>query len=285
MSFEAAYLHTFWQVCREGGFGRAARALHRTQPAVSYQVRRLEETLGTKLLRREAAGVRPTSAGAAVLDFCERFFSEWRGLAGGLGQAAPEPLRIAAVSGFGRYVLAPRVLAAPPEGGRVELAFPTADEVFDRVEDARVDVGFAYTTRAAARLRFEPVWTEELVLITARRDRRCAPPLERATWVTWDEHEYVFGRWFETVLGRPPARLAGGHHFEELEEVVDAVGRGHGLSIVPDFCVARRRDVRVVRPTRRRCENRVYAVLRAGREVGPRVAALLDALRVARGLP
>lgn len=277
MTFEPAYLHTFWHVCREGGFGRAARVLHRTQPAVSYQVRRLEETLGTRLLRRDSAGTRPTAAGAAVLDFCERFFSEWRGLAADLGQAAPEPLRIASVSGFGRYVLYPRILDAEDEG-RVELSFPTAEEVFARVEDARVDVGFSYTTRAAARLHFQPVWTEELVLITSRRDRRAAPPLDRSTFVTYDEHEYVFARWFEASLGRPPARLAGGHHFEELEEVVDAVARGHGLSIVPDFCVTRRRDVRIVRPTRRRCENRVYAVLRAGREMPPRVASLLASL-------
>jgi DNA-binding transcriptional LysR family regulator len=281
MSFEAGYLHTFWNVCREGGFGRAARALHRTQPAVSYQVRRLEETLATRLLTRAAGGVRPTAAGAAVLDFCERFFSEWRALEAGLGRAAPEPLRIASVSGFGRYVLYPRLLDRAGDGGRVELSFPTADEVFARVEDARVDVGFSYTTRAAARLAFQPVWMEELVLITARRDRRRGPPpLERATFVTYDEHEYVFGRWFDACLGRPPARLAGGHHFEELEEVVDAVARGHGLSIVPDFCVAGRRDVDVVRPTRRRCKNRVYAVLRAGRETPPRVAALLARLAV-----
>ena len=56
-------LRAFLAVAEHGSFTRAAHQLNRTQSAVSVQVRRLEQRLGTKLFQRDRAGAVPTAAG------------------------------------------------------------------------------------------------------------------------------------------------------------------------------------------------------------------------------
>ena len=59
-------LDTFLEVVRTGSVSRAADKLHVTQPAVSMQLRQLEESLGVPLLEMAGRTLRLTAAGAAV---------------------------------------------------------------------------------------------------------------------------------------------------------------------------------------------------------------------------
>jgi DNA-binding transcriptional LysR family regulator len=52
--------------------GKAASALHLTQPALSKSLRRLERSLGVRLFERSAHGVTPTRPGAALLEHARR---------------------------------------------------------------------------------------------------------------------------------------------------------------------------------------------------------------------
>ncbi|MBK8534136.1 MAG: LysR family transcriptional regulator [Candidatus Competibacteraceae bacterium] len=65
-------LRTFVTIVDAGGFTPAARQVHRTQSAVSMQVRRLEETLGQALFQREGRGVQLTPDGEALLGYARR---------------------------------------------------------------------------------------------------------------------------------------------------------------------------------------------------------------------
>jgi DNA-binding transcriptional LysR family regulator len=58
----------FVAVVSHGNFSRAAKQLHLTQPALSRQVQRLEQELGTALLKRQGNGVTPTYPGQILLD-------------------------------------------------------------------------------------------------------------------------------------------------------------------------------------------------------------------------
>src|SRR5687768_4488880 len=59
-------LRYFEAIADAGHVGRAAKALHRTQPALTGAIRRLEETLGTRLFERAGRGIRLTAAGEAL---------------------------------------------------------------------------------------------------------------------------------------------------------------------------------------------------------------------------
>jgi DNA-binding transcriptional LysR family regulator len=65
-------LETFLAVVEERGFSRAATRLHRTQPAVSQTIRKLEEELGEQLFERTSREGTLTSAGELLRTYAER---------------------------------------------------------------------------------------------------------------------------------------------------------------------------------------------------------------------
>lgn len=102
-------LSYFLAVASEGSFTRASRRLHVAQPALSRQVRLLEEQLGTPLLIRNGnEGVSPTPAGALLLERAPRLLTELEATweeAVALGAAADDRLIVrlgyATSSGYG----------------------------------------------------------------------------------------------------------------------------------------------------------------------------------------
>jgi DNA-binding transcriptional LysR family regulator len=68
-------LQAFVTVVREGGFSKAAKALYRTQPAVSQIIRRLEDEVGQPLFERSSRRGVLTDAGQVLLEHAERLLN------------------------------------------------------------------------------------------------------------------------------------------------------------------------------------------------------------------
>src|SRR5438445_3026100 len=68
-------LRAFHAVASEGGFTRAAAALHRTQPAVSAQIKALESRYGVTLFERLGRGVTITEFGQRLFEITRRMFA------------------------------------------------------------------------------------------------------------------------------------------------------------------------------------------------------------------
>jgi len=69
---DLAELQVFVTVATEHSFSRAAERLHRTQPAVSQAIRRLEDELGERLIDRTTKDGKLTDAGRVLLDYAQR---------------------------------------------------------------------------------------------------------------------------------------------------------------------------------------------------------------------
>ena len=69
-------LHTFMALARELHFGRAAESLGMAQPALSQQIRRVEQIVGCLLLDRDTRNVQLTPAGALLRDMAEHILAE-----------------------------------------------------------------------------------------------------------------------------------------------------------------------------------------------------------------
>lgn len=71
-------MHEFVRIAELRSLSAAARALRCSEPTLSKRLRRLEESLGTRLLQRSTQGVRLTEGGERYLEVCKRLLAELR---------------------------------------------------------------------------------------------------------------------------------------------------------------------------------------------------------------
>ena len=91
------HFYYFWTAAKEGSIGKASRALHLSQPAVSAQIKSLEASLGELLFRREKDGLRLTDAGRMAFEYADEIFrlgKEFRENLKGIDSAGPTRLRV-----------------------------------------------------------------------------------------------------------------------------------------------------------------------------------------------
>ena len=281
-------LETFLAVVDARGFARAADRLGISQPAVSYRIARLEAHLGKRLLEVPRRRIILTPAGSALRDFGRRFLAELDALTREIvdGRVVAPVLRIACPGAFGRNVVFPSLADSGLADTPVELLFRPLEQIFDLVESGAADLGIAYGTRVTNGLDFVKVAEEEFCLIAPpgelpALDATLADVADRA-FVTYEECDYVFGKWFSDVYGARPARMKTASAFSRLEEVVASVCEGRGCSIVPAHSIRpahMARGIEIYRPPDRpRSLNPEYAVTRPGWQARTEVPALLAAI-------
>jgi DNA-binding transcriptional LysR family regulator len=266
------YLPTFVAVVEHGGVGAAAAALHKTQAAVSYDLKRLQEAVGISLLVRSGRRLRLTDDGRRILRASHRLLDHFARAFGG-AEIALDPLRVASVSGFGRYV-AHRALMRHYADRPIELRFFTNEDVIARVRGGDADFGLCFDEKVSRSVIFQPAYRERLVLIAPPALRRRSGRdglkaiVDRNPAIAYDESDYVFARWFAAVFGDPRRDIRFGDRYAELEEAIHAVAAGRGYSIVP-LDAARAwsaiAPLRIV-PTAKQVVNTVFAVYGRHRE-------------------
>ena len=117
-SLDLELLRTFVAVTDREGFARAAEEVHRTQSAVTQQMARLEEQLGTALFRKVGRSKRLTEGGVRLLDYARRLLALNDEAVESL--AAPDlrgPLRIGSIYDATEFLL-------PPLLARFTLLYP-----------------------------------------------------------------------------------------------------------------------------------------------------------------
>lgn len=273
-------LAVFRTVVTSGGVNAAARVLHKSASAVTYDLQQLDRLLGTRLFRKAGRRLALTPRGRVLAASIERAYLDlqqaWESID---DNNDLDPLRIACVSGFGRYRLVPRLMSLLPRERPVEVLFRTASGVLALLESGRVALGVSYRPLVTTGIASLLLGEEELVLVGPRSRRPSPAPAEipALPFITWEEFDYVFFRWFEAnriVLPQPWRRI---DHFDELEEALESVASGRGWSIVPlDAAQGRayRSRVRVHRLQQCVCSNEIHLV-GSERELKSEDAALL----------
>lgn len=187
-------LQVFHAVAKNLSFTKAAEALFMTQPAVTFQIRQLEEQFNTRLFDRASGRITLTPAGILALEYAERII----GLSSELDTRLKEltghvagPLLIGASMTIGDYLL-PQLI------GEFKARFPAivprlfvanSEQVQNRIVERSLDLGFIEGDSHLPSLATEVCCDDELQVV-------CAPehPLAKLAAIpprTLLEHAFV----------------------------------------------------------------------------------------------
>lgn len=171
MDFEN--LRTFLEVSRLKSFSRAAQKLLRTQPAVSAQIRSLEQEVGARLFDRDGGKVTFTAAGRLFEPFAEHCVQRQKHILLAIAEQERSPrgeLAISANEATHLYIL-PQVFAEfRRQYPRVVLSVVRAERLrtLESVVNREVDFGVVSLPVREARLTVEPIHRDELVLVAPK---------------------------------------------------------------------------------------------------------------------
>ena len=165
-------LQVFATVARLLSFTKAAESLHMTQPAVTFQIRQLEEHFNTRLFDRTHNRITLTEAGQLVKIYADRIMEQYHEMNNevrtftGDVRGGP-PLVVGASTTIGEYFI-PRVIGAYqsnfPEG-KVRLRIANTNGIIAMVENNEIDVGIVEGPINNKSLITSVIWDDELVMI------------------------------------------------------------------------------------------------------------------------
>ena len=171
-SLENFRVVVFRAVAEQLNFRKAAEELYLTQPAVSLQIKALEEDLGVQLFDRTSAHISLTDAGRVLLDYANRVNSllveAEHEIAALSGEHAGQ-LALGASTTIAQYVL-PRLLGEfCKEHPRVHptLIGGNTEHIVEAVEKQKIALGFIEGPARSRDVKTQPFLQDELVLIVS----------------------------------------------------------------------------------------------------------------------
>ena len=284
-------LQGFCEVARTGSFTRAAGELFLTQPAVSQQVKALEEELGAPLLDRGGRGLRLTPEGEILLARARAAFGELaaaREEIEGLRQQVTGRVVLATSDTNCTYVLPP-ILAefrsAYPDVA-VEVRNRMSSEVAELVRGDRADLGMLTLPMDHRSLDTEPLFSREDALICPP-DHALARRRTVGLQVLAGEPLLLLEQGSRSRTGLDEAFRAAGleprvaMNLGSIEVIKRFVEAGFGLAVVPRIATAAETaEGRLVAVRVRQLETRQLGlVTHRGRRQSAAARALADMVR------
>lgn len=267
-------LRAFAHVVELGSFSAAAERLEVTQPAISLQVRQLEQDVGVCLVERVGRRVTPTAAGEELLGHARRIDASV--------SEALEAMTRHATGVIGRVRLGtgataciyflPRVLRT------LRLKFPSLNivvstgstaDMLKALEDNTIDIGLVTMPAPGKIFDVRPIVDDEFVAIASRDGRASLP--SKVTPAVLAEHPVVLyqsGAHTRQLIDqwamRAGVSLKPVMELGSVEAIKELVGAGLGWSVVPSLALPTAAAGRktVTRPLSPRLFRKLALVLR-----------------------
>jgi len=164
------YLRTYIEVIKAGSFSEVARKLSISQPAVSFQIQKLEQELGVRLIDRRQKTLMMTEAGKRLLAFAKLVNKEHQAIVHDFEQLREEVtgnLAITASTMPGDFILPPILSEFKRRHPTVNIQVAVTDSarVIEAVKSGEYDVGFCGISPEDRELEAVKIADDEIVLI------------------------------------------------------------------------------------------------------------------------
>ncbi len=227
-----------------GSLSAAARALGTTQPTVSKLVMQLEQALGVRLLRRNAAGLSPTEEGQRFFERARRMLEDYEEAVADVREGTQQPrglLRVSAPVTLGQRHLNAMTMAFLDRYPDIELDLLLDDRYVDPLE-ARIDVSLRLGGVLPQNLvaRHLGTWPRVLVASPAYLAARGTPDTPEQLL----EHNYVRyasgddGLLLDGPDGLITVPVKSRYRVNNAVAMFDSVVGGAGMSLQPTWMVA-----------------------------------------------
>lgn len=246
MNITLRQLRYFDALAHHGHFGRAASACSISQPALSVQIKELEETLGSTLFERMPRLIRLTTIGREFLVRSQDILRSVDEL-GDLARAAQGnligQLRIGVIPTIAPYLL-PTILgelAREFSGVDIRIRETMTSNLLQELLDGRIDTAIVALPISEPTLTEVALFQENFVLVRPESDRDTPVPDRdtlRGMRLLLLEEGHCFRdqalSFCKIQANRPRDTLDG----TSLSTLVQMVGAGIGVTLIPEMAVA-----------------------------------------------
>ncbi|MFC0110126.1 LysR family transcriptional regulator [Kibdelosporangium aridum] len=281
---ELSALRTFLAVYRWGAVGKAAEALHLSQPAVSHHVKTLEQAAGRPLFTRSGRGIAPTAAGHALAAEVSEHVDALERAVFSLRPTLATDAGIIFLGSPGEVLadmVVPYTTPLLDAGIRLRCRTGMVDELLDALLDDQLDIAVLTRIEGAPNKKLYLLhWRdEEFVLIGKRGEVPYDPTDIARRFVGYSESMPMARRYFRMCWGiAAPAPVLT---VPDMRTVASAVRAGAGLAVVPMYIAQQGiadRSLEVLHTPPKPVLNSLHLATRRGREHEPRVRAVLNHL-------
>ncbi|APX13466.1 hydrogen peroxide-inducible genes activator [Tateyamaria omphalii] len=294
MNITLRQLRYFKALTQELHFGRAAERCAISQPALSVQIRELEDALGLELFERQPRALRLTPRGEefagqanAILQGVDEL-GDW---AASARDSALGRLRLGVIPTVAPYLLPNLISQLTQTYPQIDLHVreTVTPRLIDELTDGQLDAAIVALPLDEPTLVETPVFSEEMVLVRPDTDADARPvaldELAKMRLLLLEEG-HCFRDQAMSFCNINPNRPRGGLDGSSLGTLVQMVGAGIGVTLIPDMAIdveTRSAPVCINRFSGAAPGRSIGVVWRATNPMGPALQDLVPLVRQAAG--
>ena len=246
---EMQYLNCFYVLSQTLNFHEASKRLFVTQPAVSHQIKKLEDQLKLKLFIRYPRKIVLSEAGKTLARYAHQVFQLMTEAEAHLEDISAHPtglIRIALLTGLAKTWFIPFVLRMGEKYPRIKFNIKVSgiSHMFEMLEKNEVDFAISINPPRHEDFKYLEVAKEEAVFVAPPGHPLFAkkkPSFEDfldAEYCLYEYHDALVHQWFLEGGGRIPGSLKASLVCNHHEGIKMALARGKGCSVLPRHVVA-----------------------------------------------
>ncbi len=280
-------LSAFVSVVDLGSFTAAAERAGLTQPAVSLQVKLLEQRMGVRLIERVGRRAQPSAAGVELLAHARRILGECAA-----AEEAMAPFRQGAVGrvrigsgGTASIHLLPGAIAAAKKrmpGLEIVVRVGNTDEMVRDLETNALDIAVVTLPASGRSIEIEPFYADELVAVGPKASAMpeggpTADFFKDRTMMLYEggNTRRTIDAWFEAA----GTRSAPAMEFGSVEAIKELVAAGLGWSVLPGLAVRRDRGRFAISPLQPPLVRQLGLVIRRDKHLTRGLREVMKCLR------
>ena len=234
-------LKYFQEIVKEKSISKVAQNSHISQPALSKQMQKLEDTLGKMLFIRSNKGVELTQAGEVVSAYGENIIRTYNKMLYELNDQKSKECRIAADPVIATYCLPCVILNMQSKYPKHKCNLVSAphDKIEQDVVNDICEMGFSTQPSEIEFLSSKKIHTEKVVLISPSHyqldEKVKFEDIADLKFVLCNKNERIKEKFEQTInnIGINFKNLEVLANLESIEAVKTLVGNGYGIGFVP----------------------------------------------------